>query len=260
MKNIKKRIISIILAVIMLVGLIPSSVFAAPASDIPKNMLDHSILRSLAYTGYDVEAQKADGTIYQTSSISSRTPASVLSDISYGTSTTGFETVANSSTKTGLAPNIAKFEQSGLCCASFVTYYICNYLPNIEGVNTRFITDAVKGIGMNSQAVETWEKALGQLSAAGKLEKIGTSSSNVDRTKLTTGDVRYPLNCRRASKISGKYKGGVFCKLEEELDCLCTYSPYQCDEDFNIGDQVIVAITQYDYTRKLVYGKIVAKW
>ncbi len=73
-------------------------------------------------------------------------------------------------------------------------------------------------------------------------------------------DVRYPLNCRRASKISGKYKGGVFCKLEEELDCLCTYSPYQCDEDFNIGDQVIVAITQYDYTRKLVYGKIVAKW
>ncbi len=189
MKKSLKKIIALVLTLIMVFSVFCQSVFAAPASDLPQNMLDHSILRALAYTGYDVEAQKADGTLYQTSSISSRTPASVLSDISYGTSTTGFETVANSSTKTGLAPNIAKFEQSGLCCASFVTYYICNYLPNIEGVNTRFITDAVKGTGMNSQAVETWEKALGQLSAAGKLEKIGTSSSNVDRTKLTTGDI-----------------------------------------------------------------------
>lgn len=73
-------------------------------------------------------------------------------------------------------------------------------------------------------------------------------------------EIRYPLNCRRASVISGKYKGGVFCKLEENLDCLCTYSMYQCDEDFDIGDQVIVVITQYDYPRKLVYGKIVSKW
>ena len=73
-------------------------------------------------------------------------------------------------------------------------------------------------------------------------------------------EIRYPLNCRRASVISGKFKGGVFCKLEENLDCLCTYSMYQCDEDFDIGDQVIVVITQYDYPRKLVYGKIVAKW
>ena len=73
-------------------------------------------------------------------------------------------------------------------------------------------------------------------------------------------EIRHPLNSRRASTISGKYKGGVFCKLEENLDCLCTYSMYQCDEDFDIGDQVIVVITKYDYTRKLVYGKIVAKW
>ncbi len=73
-------------------------------------------------------------------------------------------------------------------------------------------------------------------------------------------EMRHPLNCRRASVISGKYKGGVFCKLEENLDCLCIYSMYQNDEDFNIGDQVIVVITKYDYGRKLVYGKIVAKW
>lgn len=73
-------------------------------------------------------------------------------------------------------------------------------------------------------------------------------------------DVRHPLRSRRASIITGKYKGGVFCKLEENLDCLCTYSPNQYDEDFHIGDQVIVAISKFNYTKKLIYGKIVAKW
>lgn len=73
-------------------------------------------------------------------------------------------------------------------------------------------------------------------------------------------DTRHPLRSRRASVITGKYKGGVFCKLEENLDCLCTYSPNQYDEDFHIGDQVIVAISKFNYTKKLIYGKIVAKW
>ncbi len=72
-------------------------------------------------------------------------------------------------------------------------------------------------------------------------------------------EIRHSLNCRRVSTISGKYKGGVFCKIEEELDCLCIYSQYQCDKDFDIGDKAIVAITKYDYTKKLVYGKIIAK-
>lgn len=73
-------------------------------------------------------------------------------------------------------------------------------------------------------------------------------------------EIRHPLNARRASYISGKYGGGVFCKLEEGLDCLCTYSQYQRDDDYEIGTKVIVVITKYDYQRKLVYGKIVAKW
>ena len=73
-------------------------------------------------------------------------------------------------------------------------------------------------------------------------------------------DVRHPLNSRRASVITGKYKGGVFCQLEENLDCFCTYSQNQYDEDFEIGDQVIVVITKFNYDSKQVYGKIVAKW
>ncbi len=71
---------------------------------------------------------------------------------------------------------------------------------------------------------------------------------------------KHPVPGKRASVITGKYKGGVFCKLEENLDCLCTYSPNQYDENFQIGDQVIVAITKIQLHQKQIYGKIVAKW
>ena len=90
--------------------------------------------------------------------------------------------------------------------------------------------------------------------------QLGISVKEAEPHPFDGADTRHPLRSRRASVISGKYKGGVFCKLEENLDCLCTYSPNQYDEDFHIGDQVIVAISKFNYTKKLIYGKIVAKW
>lgn len=191
MKTKKKfsKVISALLAAVMLLCAMPMSAFAAPASDLPSNMVDHSILRALEYTGYNVQAQKNDGTLYQSGSYGSRTPSSILSDIHYGTSTSGRETVTDSSTPTGKAPDIATFESKGLCCAAFVSYYVLNYLPNIEGSDTQFIADAINATGMNSQAVITWQTALNKLANEGKIEKIGTSASNVDRSKLTPGDL-----------------------------------------------------------------------
>lgn len=188
-KNKWSKVLAMVLAVVMVVMAMPMSAFAAVASDLPEEMVDHSILRALAYTGYNVDKQIADGTLYQYGHYGSRIPTEILSGINYGTSTSGFETVADDSTVTGLAPNIARYQEYGLCCASFVTYYICNYLPNIEGVDTQFITDAIKATGWNSQAVVTWQKALNELADDGKIEKIGTSTSNVDRSKLTPGDI-----------------------------------------------------------------------
>ena len=191
--NIKKkyvtRLFSVLLAVCLIFAAMPVTTFAAVASDLPENMADHAILRALEYTGYDVQKQKDNGTLYQSGSYGSRTPADVLSDIHYGISCSGKETVADNSTITGRAPNIALFEQSGLCCASFVTYFVCNYLPNIEGVDTQYILDAINNTGMNSQAVVTWQTALNKLANASEIEKIGTSSSNVDRSKLSPGDL-----------------------------------------------------------------------
>ncbi len=205
------RLLTMLLAVVMVISIMPMSAFAAPASDLPANMVDHSILRALEYTGYNVQQQKNDGTLYQSGSYGSRAPASVLSDISYGTSTSGQETVADSSTPTGKAPNIALFEQKGLCCAAFVSYYVMNYLPNIEGSDTQFISDAIHATGMNSQAVITWQTALNKLANEGKIEKIGTSSSNVNRSKLTPGDLIIFGTAENShthiAVYSGTYKG-----------------------------------------------------
>ena len=118
------RLLTAFLAVLMVFSIMPLSAFAAPASDIPEEMLDNSILRALEYTGYDVQAQKDKGTLYQYGHYGSQllnNDPGILSDIHYGTSPSGRETVADNSTVTGLAPDLARFEQYGLCCAGFVS-------------------------------------------------------------------------------------------------------------------------------------------
>ena len=161
----------------------PSSLFEAdpyalmPLADmsaIPDNMYDNSILRALAYTGYDVQWLKDNGFLYVaeyvSSNINSYAPE-VLSDIGYDDYSpflNGDETVADSSTVTGLAPDIASFESSGLVCASFVSYYINNYLPNIEGYDTSHIHEAIKATTMNNGSYSTasvwsWETGLTNL-------------------------------------------------------------------------------------------------
>ena len=45
----------------------------------------------------------------------------------------------------------------------------------------------------------------------------------------------------------------------DNLECLCTYSQNQRDEDFSIGNESIV-LRKYNYDKKQVYGEIIAKW
>ena len=71
---------------------------------------------------------------------------------------------------------------------------------------------------------------------------------------------RHPVDSRRASVIINKYKGSIFCKLEDDYDCLCNYSQYQHDDDFEIGGKVVIVIKEFDDKHKRVYGVIVSKW
>lgn len=214
MKQFSKRIFSFLLVMAMLLSLLPMGAMAAPASDLPENMIDSPILRALEYTGYDVQKQKDNGTLYQSGHYGSSIPSDILSGINYGTSTSGKETVADSSTPTGRAPDIDKFLDKGLCCASFVTYYF-NYIINVEGADAQFIMDAVNATGWNSQSCATWRKAMNNLVNEGALEKIGTSQDNVDRSKLAPGDIVMFGNSAAGDVhiaiYSGTYKGIDFC-------------------------------------------------
>ena len=168
--KLSSRFLSLFLAMLMIVSMIPATVFAAPASDIPDEMLDNVYLDALAYTGYQVQAQKNDGTIYKT--YGSRASA-YGSDISYGLTKYGTETVTKSGTATGLAPDIAGFESSGLCCASYVSYVYYNYLPNIAGIDT---SDVAKP--SNPRSASSYNTAANAWINAGTARRISFSQNS----------------------------------------------------------------------------------
>lgn len=172
----------------------------ADMSLIPDEMYDNYILRALEYTGYDVQKMKNNGWLYvaqyTSSNINTYAPE-VLSDIGYDDYSpflNGDETVADSSTVTGKAPNIASFESNGLVCASFVTYYMCNYLPNIEGIDTTWIHDAVKATTMNGGSYSTasvwsWETGLSNLASKAGSGVTRYTDADTAYANLVPGDL-----------------------------------------------------------------------
>ena len=181
---------------------------AAGQGSIPDEMWDNTILRALEYTGYDVQRQKDKGQLYVYEYIASRLKTNdpqVLSDISYwesGSCPNGDETVADSSTPTGRAPNIGYFESNGLVCASFATYYLCNYLPNVEGIDTSVVYNKAKEMGASGNyyyltTVGLWKRTLDALA--------NESGSGV--TKYTDEDTAYDNLVPGDVVIFGKSSG-----------------------------------------------------
>ena len=170
--------------------------------NIPDNMWDNTILRALEYTGYDVQKQKDNGQLYEYRYIGSRLKTNdpdVLSDIGYWSSgwlPNGDNTVEDASTPTGKAPNIAAFEKYGMVCASFVTYYLCNYLPNIEGIDTSVVYEKAKEMGTDSSTgnyylttVNLWKNTLDALSKQAGAGVTKYTSASTAYENLVPGDV-----------------------------------------------------------------------
>ena len=167
---------------------------------IPDEMYDNYILRALAYTGYDVDYLKDNGYLYvaqyTSSNIKTYAPQ-VLSNIGYDDYSpfcNGDETVADASTVSGKAPNIALFEQQGLVCASFVSYYWNNYLPNIEGIDTTWVSDAIKATTMNGSSYSTasvwaWETGLKNLAAKSDSGVTRYTDATTAYANLVPGDI-----------------------------------------------------------------------
>ncbi len=73
-------------------------------------------------------------------------------------------------------------------------------------------------------------------------------------------ETRHPLKATRIGVIVGKYKGGVFCRLNDGItNVLCSYLSMEYDGNYKIGDTVEIIIRKYSYEKKAVYGKIVRK-
>ena len=93
--------------------------------------IDNNVfMDALIYTGYNITKHRNDGMMWQFVYAEYKKGLGYLSKISYGDGCTGYETDSN-----GL-PNIARFEEGDLVCASFVTYVYFNYLPNVAGIDT----------------------------------------------------------------------------------------------------------------------------
>ncbi len=191
---------------------------AATMKPIPEEMLDNPILRALEYTGYDVPYLKQKGYLYRKNYIGSSLATNkpdALSPIDYGSNATGLETrsakkaettkyqkitsdgttqtifeiKSNGATrysqtftsKTGVVPDLSKFNSGNFVCAAFVTYYIGNYLPNIEGIDTSHIMNAVGAVDSGNYSwVPNWMKGLDTLA--------GTAGSGVTKHDISQGD------------------------------------------------------------------------
>lgn len=129
------RLMSVFTVFVLLLGMLPISALAAPASDIPPSMLDNMPLEALAYTGYDIQWMKDSGTLYQPYGYAGYVPEERRSNIGYSGNLFGTCTVSDPNTPTGLAPDIRKFENYGLDCTAFGAYYYFNFLRNVKGKN-----------------------------------------------------------------------------------------------------------------------------
>lgn len=133
-KNFKKYF-SIVLAILMLVSIVPTQLFAVSVEDpwviaTETNRKNNVFLDALEYLGYDTSY------FINNKKVGSSVPTSALSGITYNTGgATGSETTSAGK------PNVSTFKSKGLCCASFVSYVYFNYLPNVYGLDVSFLTD-----------------------------------------------------------------------------------------------------------------------
>ncbi|MBR3844502.1 MAG: hypothetical protein IKM39_03230, partial [Clostridia bacterium] len=115
---------------------------------------DNVFMDALLYTGYNMEKHRADGNMWIYILSERKRGLGYLSNITFNGGSTGLET-----TPQGL-PDIKAFEKGGLVCASFATYVYFNYLPNVAGIDTSFLTKPERTYNAHSfyTAAKDWVK------------------------------------------------------------------------------------------------------
>jgi ribosomal protein S1 len=88
---------------------------------------------------------------------------------------------------------------------------------------------------------------------------IAVSIKETNPNPFDGADQRHHVGCSRTAVITGKYGGGVFCRLSDDTNVLCNYSPGYFDEEFYIGEEVIITIRYFDFGKKQIFGRIRSK-
>ncbi len=172
---------------------------------------DNIFMDSLVYTGYNIEKHRADGLMWVYVLASQKRAKGWLSPIGYHGTATGYETDANGK------PDINYFgvQKKGLVCASYVTYVYFNYLPNVAGIDTSFLTKPVR-----SYKAEDWRKAALDWVAKGY-------SKTIDFTASKTGSGFIVFNPKEQIPIGSIL---VFCDAKNKKDCgshVCVYAGHK---------------------------------
>lgn len=113
-------------------------------TDIYSTLDNNVFMDALIYTGYNITKHRADGMMWDYVPAEDKRGLGYLSNISYGGGCSGYETDENGK------PNIARFEEGDLVCASFVTYVYFNYLPNVAGIDTSALTRPTSSVSAHS--------------------------------------------------------------------------------------------------------------
>ena len=98
---------------------------------VPDGMQHNLVLDALTELGYPVDRLRDAGVLYDYNYTSIMLPEAYRTGIPYGGGSTGLESVDH-------------FRTNGLVCASFVSYYLWNFLPR-NGVNTTMLTENFTG-------------------------------------------------------------------------------------------------------------------
>lgn len=72
-------------------------------------------------------------------------------------------------------------------------------------------------------------------------------------------ELRHPGGSTRLAVISSKYAGGVFARLPDGCTVVCKYAQHFADDQFHVGDKIIVQIDSFSDERQWIRAKIRGK-
>ena len=90
-------------------------------------------------------------------------------------------------------------------------------------------------------------------------DMLALSVRDVGTDPYLNAEMRHPVGSSRIAIISSKYAGGVFCRLTDGCTVVCRYAQQFSDDEFRVGDRVVVQIRSFVDEKRWLRGKIRAK-